>query len=55
MPECKEARPAVESKRASVNEDKRSISQDKFERGCNTLPVAFAILVVLYALWEVFA
>ena len=28
-------------------------SQDEFDRGCRMLPLAFALLLALYAIWEV--
>ena len=55
MPHEKEARQTWKAGRATVQEHDRSISQAEFERGCRTLPLAFAIMVALYALWEVFA
>lgn len=55
MPDKRKARPAVESKRASVREHDRSIPQDEFERGMRMLWVPFALLLVLYAIWEVAA
>ena len=55
MPHKEEARQTWKAGRATVREHDRSISQAEFERGCRTLPAVFAILAVLYALWEVFA
>ena len=55
MPEKEEARRSLESKRASVYEDDGSIPQDEQERGMRMLWVPFALLLVLYALWEAVA
>lgn len=49
------ARPAVESKRASVCEDKQIITQSEWERGCRVVPAAFALMLALYAVWEAVA
>lgn len=55
MPDKKESAPGLVSGRASVREHDRSISQEKWERGCRVIPFAFALLLVLYAAWLVFA
>lgn len=52
MSHKKEARPAVESKRASVREHDGSIPQEEWERGWRAVELAFALLLVLYAAWE---
>ena len=49
------ARPAVESKRASVREHDESIPQGEWERGCRLLPAAFLAVLALYVAWEVAA
>ena len=55
MPREKESAPTVESQRASVYEDKGSIPQGEWERGCRLLPAAFLALLALYVAWEVAA
>ena len=51
----KEARRSLESGRASVNEDKRIVPQEEWERGCWAIPAAFAVVTVLYVLIELTA
>ncbi|MBX9032641.1 hypothetical protein [Gordonibacter massiliensis (ex Traore et al. 2017)] len=53
MPEKRKARPAVESKRASVKKDGYMIPRIEWERGCGILPLAFALATAAYAAWEV--
>lgn len=53
MSRKKEARPALESKRASVKKDVTSIPQSEWERGCRVIPWAFVLMTVFYAVWEV--
>ncbi|WP_158295192.1 hypothetical protein [Eggerthella lenta] len=55
MPDKRKARRSLESGRASVYEDDRSIPQDEFERGMRMLWIPFALLLALYALWEAVA
>lgn len=55
MPSKKEARPAVESKRASVCKDDGSIPQREWDEKCRGLWVPFAVMLVLYVIWEVVA
>ena len=55
MPDKRKARQSWKSGRASVYEDDRSRPQDEFERGMRMLWVPFALLLVLYALWEAVA
>lgn len=52
MPEKRKARPAVESKRASVKKDGYMIPRIEWERGCRVIPAAFALMLALYAVWE---
>ena len=51
----KEARPAVGSKRASVYKDAGSIPQHEWDEKCRGLWVPFAVMLVLYVIWEVMA
>lgn len=54
-PRKKESAPGLVSERASVNEDGRSIPQPEWERMCKWLWAPFALMAVLYAIWEVVA
>lgn len=55
MPDKKESAPGLVSERASVREHNRSISQKEWKRGCRVIPLAFALLLALYAVWEAVA
>lgn len=48
----KEARRNWKAGRASVCEDDGSIPQVEWERGMRMLWVPFALLLVMYAIWE---
>lgn len=53
MPNKKKARPAVGSKRASVQKHKDMISQDEWNQGCKSVALAFFLTLALYLVWMV--
>lgn len=55
MPHEKESAPGVEVGRASVREHEGSIAHEEWERGMRLLWIPFALLLVLYVIWEAMA
>ncbi len=55
MQHKKENAPVVEDKRASVCKDAGSIPQREWDEKCRGLWVPFAVMLVLYVIWEVMA
>lgn len=55
MPHKKESAPTVQGRRASVQEHRRIIPQDEWERMCDGLPWLFVAAGLLWLIWEAVA